>query len=76
MSTDAARVPGLLRPTALTRSLRSGPWLPGITVALLLVALFALLAGGLGQRAMPRPPSLPSDGPPPRMALLTASLAC
>jgi hypothetical protein len=77
MSTDAARHRVPLSASALTRSLQTGPLLPGLTLALLLVALAVMAAGGgLAQRAVPRLPSLPADGPPPRMASVAASVAC
>jgi hypothetical protein len=74
MSTDAAQG-GLLRRTSLRGSFQPGALLQAVTVALLLAALWVLAAGGMGQRVVPRPPSVPSDGPPPRMALSVASVA-
>jgi len=76
MSTEVARQPTTFRWSAVTGALQSGPLLPSITLALLLVALAVLVGGGtLGHRAVPSPRSLPADGPPPRMAAVAVSVA-
>jgi hypothetical protein len=75
MSAYAAELPGLLRNTAVARAIRSATWLPALAAVLLLVAIFALGAAGMGGRVAPPPPkAIPSDGPPPRMASVALAL--